>query len=117
MSEEEQAEIVNEEEDSKLAEFKAQIEAKVTDEIDKVLDQVDEKFTRLYETIELKLKHVSKSFDGKFDNYSTVLTESQRKIDEQIQEITAQNETAKKERDELRQRQLDEERKSASRRS
>lgn len=52
--------------------------------------------------MEQKFKHVSKSFDSKFDNYSTVLTDSQNKINEQIKIITEANERAKQESAEIR---------------
>lgn len=52
------------------------MEAKLADEMDKVLDSVDDKIGRMYGTIDQKLKHVSKSFDAKFDNYSAFMSQS-----------------------------------------
>ena len=66
--------------------------------MDKVLDQIDDKISKMYGTIDSKLKHVSKSFDAKFDNYSSFLTSSQAKIDEQISKLEKDQQEALKEK-------------------
>ena len=41
---------------------------------------MDDKFERLYETLEWRFKHVSKSFDAKFEKHSVVFSDSQKRI-------------------------------------
>lgn len=55
---------------------------KVTADLDKVLDNVDDQIGKMYQTIESKLKHVSKSFDAKFDQYDMVMQASRHKIEQ-----------------------------------
>ena len=61
--------------------LKQEFDAKLEEQMDKVLDQVDEKIGRMYETIEQKLKHVSKSFAAKFDWQEDTFKESKTQIE------------------------------------
>ena len=61
-----------------------EFEAKLAEEMEKVLEALDDKIAKMYGTIDEKLKHVSKSVDAKFENYSSFLTESQATIAEQM---------------------------------
>ena len=49
--------------------------------MDSVLDQVDDKVAQMYQTLELKLKHVSKSFAAKFDWYENSFKESKTEME------------------------------------
>ena len=59
--------------------------------MDSVLDQVDEKISKMYETIEQKLKHVSKSFAGKFDYYEDAFKESKNQIETMFLKATEEH--------------------------
>ena len=59
--------------------------------MDDVLDQVDEKVDKMYQTIELKLKHVSKSFAAKFDWYEDAFKKSKNEIDQMFLTASERN--------------------------
>ena len=74
--------------------------------MDDVLDQVDEKIGKMYETIEQKLKHVSKSFAGKFDYYEDNFKESKNQIEAMFLKVAEERSAAVQENVSVNESQL-----------
>ena len=68
--------------------MKKEFEEKIAEHMEDVLDQVDEKIGKMYETIEMKLKHVSKSFAAKFDWYEDTFNESKNELKEMFLKVS-----------------------------
>lgn len=52
-----------------------------------MLDDIDDKVDKMYGTIDLKLRHVSKSLDAKFEQYDVVIKSNQTKLNQQLLEL------------------------------
>ena len=74
--------------ESSEQQLREEFDAKLAEQMEKVLDDVDDKISRMYETIEAKLKHVSKSFAGKFDFYEESFNESKKEMTEMFLKVS-----------------------------
>ena len=81
--------------EASVGQIRQEFEAKLAEQMDDVLDQVDDKIGKMYETIEQKLKHVSKSFAGKFDYYEDNFKESKNQIEAMFLKVAEETNSVK----------------------